>query len=392
MPFIARPAKDPNQPHPCLVDHNKSVAELARGFATQWGGEDYAYLSGLWHDHGKFNPDWQTYLRNSMAAGTRVGGVPHAITGALHAMNTIGFKDRNRLRQLNDAIVYAIAGHHSGLHDYEYSVGNEASLEYALRVDDPLNPNPNHALYAKAQNEFQNFPELDFKAAPTMPSIQSNSPLTYSMFVRMTASCLIDADRLHSELSVNDPNAQHRGAKRDLTAVLDHFNAYMARFADKQQTAVNKRRADLLRQCRERALDQVTLFKLTAPTGLGKTLAGTAFGLEHAVRHDKRRLIYVAPYITIIEQTARVMREALGEGAVIEHHSNVGDDDLGVFPSLARENWDAPVIVTTAVQFFESLFAYRTKSIRKLHNIANSVVFIDEVQFVPPSFVSPSPR
>ncbi len=153
-------------------------------------------------------------------------------------------------------------------------------------------------------------------------------------------------------------------------------------------TNVNRIRADVLRQCRDKARGAPGLFSLTVPTGGGKTLSSLAFALEHAVRHGKRRVIYAIPYTSIIEQTANIFREAFPD-AVVEHHSNLDPDKETVKSRLATENWDAPLIVTTNVQFFESLFAAKTSRCRKLHNIVNSVVVLDETQLLPPEFLQP---
>lgn len=155
-----------------------------------------------------------------------------------------------------------------------------------------------------------------------------------------------------------------------------------------RDSEVNRYRKSVLRQCRERALLQPGIFSLTVPTGGGKTLSSMAFALEHALRHNKKRIIYVIPYTSIIEQTVNIYRDIFGD-AVIEHHSNLDPDKESYQSRLAAENWDAPIVVTTNVQFFESLFASRTSRVRKLHNIVNSVVIFDEAQQLPSDFLQP---
>jgi CRISPR-associated endonuclease/helicase Cas3 len=152
---------------------------------------------------------------------------------------------------------------------------------------------------------------------------------------------------------------------------------------------LNEVRTEILEQCLSGATQEPGFFSLTVPTGGGKTLASLGFGLSHALAHEKRRIIIVIPYTSIIEQTAEVLRGVLGEDAVLEHHSNLDPDSETQLSKLATENWDAPIIVTTNVQFFESLFAARTSACRKLHNIADSVVILDEAQMVPPEFLKP---
>ncbi|HES75640.1 MAG TPA: CRISPR-associated helicase Cas3', partial [bacterium] len=166
------------------------------------------------------------------------------------------------------------------------------------------------------------------------------------------------------------------------------FDTHMARFA--ATTSVNTLRAAILAECRSKAQLSPGLFSLTVPTGGGKTLSSMAFALEHAKTYNKRRVIHVIPYTSIIEQTADIFRGIFGE-AVIEHHSNA-ESEPGRENSasrLASENWDAPIVVTTNVQFFESLFASRTSRCRKLHNLVDSVVILDEAQLLPPEFLQP---
>jgi CRISPR-associated endonuclease/helicase Cas3 len=218
----------------------------------------------------------------------------------------------------------------------------------------------------------------------------------------MIYSCLVDADFLNAESVMAPEKAARRGGYPDLAALHEAFNAFMARkTAAAEPGNVNKQRAKVLAACREAALLKQGLFSLTVPTGGGKTLSSLAFALAHAAGHSLRRIIYVIPYTSIIEQTADVFREAFGAAfahAVIEHHSNVEEkaeknpeeaDQHEDVRTLAFENWDAPIIVTTAVQFFESLFAARSSRCRKLHNIAGSVIVLDEAQTLPTSLFRP---
>lgn len=168
------------------------------------------------------------------------------------------------------------------------------------------------------------------------------------------------------------------------------LDAYMARKSGgAEPTAMNSMRARVLAGCRAGALSEPGAFTLTVPTGGGKSLASLTFALDHAVARCLRRVIVVIPYTSIIEQTANVFREALGEDAIVEHHTNADPDKETAANRLASENWDAPVIVTTSVQFFESLFANRPSRCRKVHRIANSVVVLDEVQTFPVNLLAP---
>ncbi len=205
----------------------------------------------------------------------------------------------------------------------------------------------------------------------------------------MLFSCLVDADFLDTEAFMQPEKQDLRGQYPDLGSLLARFNDHMAGFAAKAaDTPVNRLRTQILRDCREAATKPSGIFSLTVPTGGGKTLSGMAFALEHAIQHGKQRVIYAIPYTSIIEQTANIYRNIFGN-CVIEHHSNLDPDKEDAQSRLAAENWDAPIIVTTNVQLFESLFASRTSRCRKLHNLANSVIVLDEAQLLPPEFLNP---
>ena len=213
-----------------------------------------------------------------------------------------------------------------------------------------------------------------------------------TFWVRLLFSCLVDADFLDTETFYNPAQAMNRAKYPEIPQLLKIFDEYMqAKQAQSSPTEVNLIRSRVLNQCIAKAEESPGIYTLTVPTGGGKTLSSMAFALHHATRYKKRRIIYVIPYTSIIEQTAEQFRTIFSE-AVIEHQSNLDTSDENkdnARSRLACENWDAPVIVTTSVQFFESLFASRTSRCRKLHNIVNSVVVLDEAQLLPPEFLNP---
>ena len=203
----------------------------------------------------------------------------------------------------------------------------------------------------------------------------------------------MDADFLDTEAYMNPDKRDLRGENAKISELLALFVSYMdKKLGNASQTPVNQLRTKILGQCIEAAQGAPGAYTLTVPAGGGKTLSSMAFALHHAVRNNRRRIIYVIPYTSIIEQTADQFRQIF-KNAVIEHHSNfdgdADDNDNDNSSHLACENWDAPIIVTTSVQFFESLFACRSSRCRKLHNIANSVVIFDEVQLLPTEFLKP---
>ncbi|HVK99878.1 MAG TPA: CRISPR-associated helicase Cas3' [Dongiaceae bacterium] len=212
------------------------------------------------------------------------------------------------------------------------------------------------------------------------------------MWLRMLFSCLVDADFLDTEQFMDPARAEARNHDWTIDNLKKLFDDYMAGKTEKAEPSlVNQHRATILQDCRSAAQESPGIFTLTVPTGGGKTLSGMAFALEHAVRYQKQRIIIAIPYTSIIEQTAEQYREIFGD-AVLEHHSNLDPSKLvkeNARTRLAAENWDAPIVVTTNVQLLESLFATRTSRCRKLHNLANSIVILDEAQLLPPDFLQP---
>ncbi|MBF0292331.1 MAG: CRISPR-associated endonuclease Cas3'' [Nitrospinae bacterium] len=379
--YIAHVKKDEaggsQAPHK-LEDHLNGVAELAARFAADFNSEELARLAALWHDLGKYSGEFQQKIRRETGydVDAHIEGAPgrvdHSTAGAIHAINKFG--DHGRI------LAYLIAGHHAGLPDwYSADSGGKA---LSARLDQP-------ELLDRALK--QSVPQdLLTQDKPTFSVAGGGKG--FALWVRMLFSCLVDADFLDTEAFMDESRAIARQGYPTLKEMLPTFNLHMEDKAVKaEQTPVNSIRADVLRQCREQAASAPGIFSLTVPTGGGKTLSSLAFALEHAIKHGKNRIIYAIPYTSIIEQTADVFRDVFKSlpDAVIEHHSNLDPNEETSKSRLAAENWDAPLIVTTNVQLFESLFAARTSRCRKLHNLVNSVVVLDEAQLIPPEFLQP---
>lgn len=366
-----------------LDEHLRGVAGLAADFAANFDSSEWASIAGLWHDIGKYSTEFQRYIKtvsgydraNAHIEGGAPGRVDHSTAGAIHAVRQFGVHGR--------ILAYLIAGHHAGLPDWYAAETGGKALSIRLGTE---------------QSHL-----LDRIPAQTMPHeiITQPKPTTklrggaegLHLWLRMLFFCLVDADFLDTEKFMNDAQAAARSGYRDIADLMDRFDKHMAALAvNADYTPVNAIRADILRQCREKAALVPGLFSLTVPTGGGKTLSGMAFALRHVIQHKKQRIIYVIPYTSIIEQTAGIFREIFGDN-VVEHHANLDpgkeEDKEDARSRLATENWDAPIIVTTNVQFFESLFATRTSRCRKLHNIVNSIVVLDEAQLLPPEFLQP---
>lgn len=364
-----------------LDEHLRAVATLARDFAEPFGADRWGELAGLWHDLGKYSRAFQSYLRTSSGVedlhrSEVAGRVDHSTAGAQHAASR-GIPGR--------LLAYGIAGHHAGLPDDD---GGESGLSCRLKKRiEPVDAAP---------------AELLARPIPPLPKLRldgnkDRAGFALAFWTRMLFSCLVDADFLATEQFM-DPE---RAALRPQPAVtLTQLLARLDQHLDQMQreaadTPVNRRRRDVLAACREKANLSPGLFSLSVPTGGGKTLSSLAFALGHAAKHNLRRVVYAIPFTSIIEQTADVFRAALGDlqSEVLEHHSNLEPDDpqrQSVRSRLAAENFDAPLVVTTNVQLFESLSANRSSRCRKLHRLARSVVILDEAQTLPPRLLAPT--
>ena len=361
-----------------LQDHLENTGKLCAQFAACFDMEEAGRILGLYHDIGKYSAAFQKRI---LEDGPRVD---HSSAGALELMNTP-----------LEPFTFCIAGHHSGL----MNMGTKASLEDGtlmarLKKFCQLLKSEKELNYRNYKSEISCSP-----AAHVRTNLKyANDWYTGWFLVRMLFSCLVDADFLDTEAFMQ-PEVK-RGGFDDLNTICARFIAYIKRF-EHPEGAINQKRCAILKECLDAADSGENVFSLTVPTGGGKTIASLGFALKYAVnpRHRRRRIIYVIPYTSIIEQNADVLREIAGADNVIEHHCNVdyGKDEKDTEArverhKLATENWDAPIVVTTNVQFFESLYANKTSRCRKLHNIADSVVIFDEAQMLPPDFLKPCVR
>lgn len=362
-----------------LEEHAEGTAVLAAEFAGDFESAEWARLLGLLHDTGKSKPEWQRYIRDksgyteeaSCESETSPVRCEHSIEGALFAEELFG-KSAGRI------LAYCIAGHHTGLPDLE---GGQRSLRYRL---------------ANASTDA--IPEVAKQALKKLlrphstPWRFSGDGLEAAFWIRMLFSCLIDADRLDTERYMHPEKYRQRRGYASIAELRTKFDAYMNEKTKTLSPANQKlhdARQRVLSDCRAAAQWQSGFFSLSVPTGGGKTLSSMAFALDHAMTHNKKRIIYVIPYTSIIEQNAGVFAGVFGAEQVLEHQSNFDFDDSKERAKLAVENWDASVIVTTAVQFYETMFAARTVRCRKLHNIANSVVILDEAHLIPIQYIEP---
>lgn len=343
-------------------NHSRGVALRAKKFAEEFGMGDIGYVMGLLHDKGKEKYEFQEYIQD-------VNGIPghkqwtkegkaHAYVGGLIA--------KDILDRIYPLVGNPLMGHHRGLYDYP-DLENEEHKQIPKEIDIPQKGTysvPLPSLFQSANLQHKDFHHIE----------------------RMLFSCLVDADYLDTECFMQPEQAALRGNKAKMEDLLQKLEAYLSQFGE-PTTEVNKIRSEVQRACLDNSKTLSGFYSLTVPTGGGKTLSSLVWALNHAIHNGKKRIIIAIPYTSIIVQTAAILRNIFGEENILEHHSNTETENERL--KLATENWDYPIIVTTNVQLFESMMASHSSHCRKLHNICNSIVILDEVQTIPTDFLQP---
>ncbi len=354
-----------------LEEHLRNVAGMAEEFAAVFGAGEWGRTAGLLHDSGKAT---RAFVRRLEGEAIRVD---HSTFGAQLA--------RDRTGRLGLLLSYMIAGHHGGLPDGGVQ---EGELHHRLK-------------YGKVPGDVELLPVVDGKRKLLPPfrlNPEGHAVFSLAFFTRMLFSCLVDADFLDTEAFCSPEKKVDRPVAdpRQISILKSKLDDYLAGLVENAApTPVNLQRREILAQCRATARRPRQIFSLTVPTGGGKTLSSLAFALDHAVANGQRRIIYAIPFTSIIEQNAGVFQQILGREAVLEHHCNYKEKDDPEEAAyerrrgLAAENWEAPLVVTTNVQFFESLFSNKPSRCRKLHNIADSVIVLDEAQAIPTEYLEP---
>ena len=355
-------------------EHLKGVAKLAEGFADEFGMGSWGRALGLLHDKGKERKSFQDYIRQNSGLEPEIHCSlehNHAFVGGIIAKSIYG-------KGSESLLCNQIISHHSGLHDY-------CQIEETLKKDIPSDVN---RCVEKIQLNRPPFSLSPIKGCKGMTSDANH-------LSRMLFSCLVDADYLDTELFMDEKSARKRINGISLQSLLPLLETYIDNLQKRSsESEVNAIRRKVQERCVSMSNVEKGFYSLTVPTGGGKTLSSLVWALRHAVHNGMKRIIIAIPYTSIIVQTASILKQIFGEEAVLEHHSNfdpqsIQGKEMQHKAKLATENWDYPIVVTTNVQLFESMFSNKPSDCRKLHNIANSVIILDEVQTLPTDYLQP---
>jgi CRISPR-associated endonuclease/helicase Cas3 len=354
-----------------LANHLYETARIAESFVKNDEYQRIFRYAGLLHDLGKYQPDFQQYLLE----GGKRGSVPHAAWGAGYA---------RILRQLE--ISFVIDGHHKGLPNPDRWRNDTQEFIKNQNTDFP-----------KTKDAFLKDIAIDINELDQKTTAFSTS-FDRDLFIRFLFSALTDADWLDTEAHFNPQHTAARNTKElQIDTMIENLDSAIAQKAKCGE--INTLRNQVRLEVLSKSEGSPGFYSLSLPTGMGKTLVSVAWALRHAKVNSQKRIIIVLPYINIIDQTSKILKELFGEEFILEHHSGFNEEALNdemAFDSaekkkrLACENWDYPVIVTTTVQFFESLFSNKPSKCRKIHNIADSVVIFDEVQSLPKEIILPT--
>ena len=365
--FISHLYKDSTDGHWVIQsneEHTAGVAKLATRFSDEFGMPSWGKILGILHDKGKESTAFQQHIKKESGYEPDLkvkGDYCHAYVGGIIARKLYG-------KSFDNFLANQIASHHTGLHDSD-ELDNDLSKTLPQEIDDCIEKIQLDRLRANiASNDFHHL-------------------------ARMLYSCLVDADFLDTEAFMDKESSALRENKAKLTSLLPLLERHL-KSLKKDDSEVNKIRSKVQRQCLNMSDSPVGFYSLTVPTGGGKTLSSLLWAMKHAIHNGQKRIIIAIPYTSIIMQTAAILRNIFGEENVLEHHSNVDpeaikDERLNEKIKLATENWDYPIIVTTNAQLFESMFSNKPSKCRKLHNIANSVIILDEVQTLPADYLQP---
>lgn len=400
-----------------LITHLDETSQLAEGFAAKVGLPEIGRILGLMHDLGKASKEFQNYLRSAQGLKnpdeddyidfkSMKGKIDHSTAGAQLVDQKLAGRGLEG-KVLAQYLALALASHHSGLIDCLKPSG-ENNYERRMTKDD-MDTHLSEARRKLPEIEIildkiltrpieKHFYQTVFQAMTEASDSKDTRWFKRGLLARFLLSCLLDADRLNTADFENPGNEAIRnyGIYLPWELLIERLEAKFSEFAQSlaemehgsRPWEVNRLRAEVAKSCLEFAAKSKGIYQLTVPTGGGKTLSSLRFALHHAQEHKMDRVFYIVPYITIIDQNADEVRKILekeeGGKVVLEHHSNfLPEADTRHRYYLLTENWDAPIVFTTQVQFLEALFGSGTRDPRRMHQLANSVIILDEVQTIP---------
>ncbi len=405
--FIAHRRKDGlEQP---LIDHLSEVGIIAARLATKLNVPDVGNLIGLLHDFGKFSDEFQKYIGSATGKINQdedeyidfkgmKGKIDHSSAGAQWIWDYCKNNHGKAGQLVGQILSLCIASHHSGLIDCLSLDGKSTFLKRMGKED--LNTHKKECvsqLPAEYIEKIESFLNLKLIKSVAMElnklgklcGVEGSKqiwPFYQGLWTKILFSCLIDADRINSADFETPENKQYRSITIDWSIPVKRLESAIKEFQGEK--AIDELRRNISDTCKNRAKDKQGVYTLTVPTGGGKTYASLRYALQHAQKHKLDRIIYIIPFTSIIEQNAEAIREVLECSNdelpwVLEQHSNLEPEQQNWHSKLVSENWDAPIVLTTMVQFLEVIFSGGTRGVRKMHQLANSVLIFDEIQTLP---------
>jgi len=392
-----------------LEDHLLGTSQIAGQFAEDIGLRECGELMGLLHDLGKASQEFQNYIRSGTGlidedadeyvdAEKKKGKINHSSAGGQFLERLFSdHRESKRDYLAEQLLALCVLSHHSGLIDCLDVEGNDiyrkrlqrdeetSHFEESLRKMDRFlaKQKPQFMKEMSSQKLEKKIPHI-IEPGDTESTVQ----FKFGLLVKFLFSCLVDADRIDTANFESPENESYRsgGIRQSWGCLTDKFEQYISTLETRNSIDIIRR--DISQRCLDCSQNPKALYQLTVPTGGGKTLSSLRFALHHAEKHKMNRIIYIIPYTSIIDQNAQVVRSILEDGeepgtVVLEHHSNLMPEKENARQKIISENWDAPIVFTTMVQFLECLFGAGTRNIRRMHQMANAVLIFDEIQTLP---------
>lgn len=380
-----------------VKEHCENTSKIAAHFANELGAENIACLQGLLHDGGKFSERFCRYIL-SLSSDKR-GDIDHSYAGAKYICELADMIDKNKYYAVSRFIARTIISHH-GLHDwiddncedyFDKRIGKSEDFEQIKEnINEAFGRDKLTDLLEKARCEYEILRKSIRSFAENRPQRNEEFAFYLGVLERVFQSIIIDADRIDTAIFMDGKKFEENEANEDFwKKMYGRLEGELSSFSNKKDV-ISLQRRDISRRCADFAKNDVGVCRMVVPTGGGKTLSSLRFAIEFCRRHNKKKIIYTAPFMSILEQNSDVIRKIAGDSNFIEHHSNAFSDlsDSLLFEEIAdyelhAERWDLPVIATTTVQLLNTLFSAKTTCVRRMHRLINSIIIIDEVQSIP---------